>query len=311
MSIQITAIICTFNREAYLAKAIQSLVDQTLDNDLYEIIVVDNNSTDNTCKIVTEDFSHIDNLSYLFEPIQGLSQARNTGWKNAGGEFVAYLDDDAIASPQWLEKILLAFKTIRPQPGVVGGKIEAIWETPRPFWLSDKLARSLTIIDWSDKPKFFDDNREWLAGANIAYPKVLLKQAGGFNVNLGRKAHNLISCEENLLHHQLKQQGHRIYYHPEISIQHHIHSSRLVKEWHFKRRYWGGFSSSILEIYISKPSTIQRWKNSVKIIRKEIMRDLKKLLKLNWKNQEIEAFELKCFLLSRLGYIHGLMIFYG
>ena len=311
MSIQISAIICTFNREAYLAKAIQSLVVQTLNNNLYEIIVVDNNSTDSTRNIVTEDFSHIKNLSYLFEPIQGLSQARNTGWKNATGEFVAYLDDDAIASPQWLENIILAFRTITPQPGVVGGKIEAIWEAPRPFWLSDKLARSLTIIDWSDQPKFFDDNREWLAGANIAYPKTLLEQSDGFNVNLGRKANSLISCEENLLHHHLKQQGYRIYYHPEISVQHHIHHSRLVKEWHFKRRYWGGFSSSILEIYISNPSILQRWKNAGKIIRKEIVRDLKKLLKLNKKNQEIEVFELKCFLLSRLGYIHGLMTFYS
>ena len=245
----------------------------------------------------------------LFEPIQGLSQARNTGWKNARGEFVAYLDDDAIAAPQWLENILFAFNTITPQPGVVGGKIEAIWEVPQPFWLSDKLARSLTIIDWSDRPKFLDDNRQWLAGANIAYPKALLEQANGFNVNLGRKANNLISCEENLLHYYLKQQGYRIYYHPEISVKHHIHSSRLVKDWHYKRQYWGGFSSSILEIYLFKPSRWQRWKNAVKIIRKDIIRDLKKLLKLNHQNQEIEIFELKCLLLSRLGYIHGLTIF--
>ena len=109
MNIKISAIICTFNREQYLHKAIQSLVEQTLEGELYEIIVVDNCSTDRTKQVVTEKFAHISNLRYLYELILGISQARNTGWQNARGEYIAYLDDNAIASPVPLEKIGVIF----------------------------------------------------------------------------------------------------------------------------------------------------------------------------------------------------------
>ena len=96
MNVQISAVVCTHNRAAYLRKALQSLVDQTMAQELYEIIVVDNASTDGTKQVVSE-YSGASNLRCLYEPVIGLSRARNTGWGNARGEYVAYLDDDAVA----------------------------------------------------------------------------------------------------------------------------------------------------------------------------------------------------------------------
>ncbi|MGH2415482.1 MAG: glycosyltransferase [Microcystaceae cyanobacterium] len=311
MAIQISAIICTFNRASYLSKAIQSLVNQTLDINCYEILVIDNCSTDKTKQVVTETFARVPNLHYIYEPIQGLSQARNTGWQNAKGEYIAYLDDDAIASPHWLEKILEVFQTVKPQPGVVGGKIEPIWEAPRPSWLSDKLARSLTILDWSETPVVFSDDSQWLAGANIAYPKHLLRTFNGFDVNLGRKGSKLLSCEENYLHFRLRTNGHQIYYHPAVVVKHHIQASRLVKSWHFKRRYWGGISASILDIYTLKLSLSSRWEKVILIIKNDILKLLKNILFLSKQKSEEELFELKCSLLSKLGYVYGLIIFLG
>src|SRR5690349_21431211 len=129
MTIRISAIIPTYNRADYLGNAIQSLIEQTLPIEQYEILVIDNCSTDRTRQIVCEDFAHVPNLRYIYEPVLGLSQARNTGWQQARGDYVAYLDDDAIASSQWLEKILFTFRTVTPIPGCVGGKVEPIWET--------------------------------------------------------------------------------------------------------------------------------------------------------------------------------------
>ena len=135
MTVRISAIVCTYNRSTYLRKALGSLVDQSLSKDQYEVIVIDNGSQDDTRQVIDE-FSWMPNLKYVYEPNLGLSQARNTGWRNAHGGYVAYLDDDAIACPRWLEKILEVFENVKPRPGCVGGKIEPRWELGHPLILS-------------------------------------------------------------------------------------------------------------------------------------------------------------------------------
>lgn len=305
MSIIISAIICTYNREKYLPKAIQSLVDQTIDPSQYEIIIVDNNSTDRTKEIITEQFSQIFNLRYLYEPIQGLSQARNTGWQNAKGEFVAYLDDDAIASSDWLEKILEAFNHSTFPIGALGGKVSPVWEIPRPSWLSDRLARSLTIIDWSEAPIIFYDDSQWLVGANIAYPKYLLKEVNGFNVNFGRKGRNLLSGEENFLHNLLRKNGYYIYYDPSIIVQHHIPANRLKKNWHLKRRYWGGRSVARIEIDQESLSLKFRLKKILKNF-KSILLTTKEVCNYIRKKQNERIFDSCCNILFKIGFIQEL-----
>lgn len=308
MSIQISAVICTFNRDRYLGKAIQSLVEQTLETELYEIIVVDNCSTDNTKQIVTEEFAHIPNLRYIYESVLGLSQARNTGWQNARGDYIAYLDDDAIASSVWLEKIVEVFMKVTPQPGIVGGKIEPIWEISRPSWLSDRVARSLTILDWSSTPIFLPDN-QWLAGANIAYPRYLIKAINGFDINLGRKGKKLLSCEESLLNNQLKNNGYQVYYHPEIKIQHHIPASRLEKSWHYQRQYWNGVSVSVVNNHQNQTSFLIRIKQALLLIKNDLLHHLRKLLFSCSNTDEKQWFEEVCLLIYQIGYLYGLLVF--
>jgi len=147
---KMSVIICTRNRAEYLQEAIKSLLDQSLQKNLYEIIIVDNRSTDNT-KDIIKKFSKSKNIRYIYEPILGLSQARNAGLKNARGKYVAYLDDEAVASKNWLETILETFESVKPRPGCIGGKIEPIWESPRPKWLSKETEIFITILDCSKK----------------------------------------------------------------------------------------------------------------------------------------------------------------
>lgn len=246
MSIQISAVICTLNRAAYLEKAISSLVNQTLHCDLYEIIVVDSGSNDNT-KVIIESFEHLGTFRFISEPIKGLSQARNTGWQNAHGKYIAFLDDDAIACPEWLSRIVKAFETVQPQPGSVGGKVIPIWEAKRPDWLSKQLELPLTIVDWVDKPTFLTEDYQDLRGTNVAYPRELLQRFGGFNTSLGRKGGTLLSNDEKLLNRCLKRHNLQRYYNPEICVQHHVPAERLVKQWFYKRYYWQGVSDEILQ----------------------------------------------------------------
>ena len=324
MNIKISAIICTHNRAAYLEKAIHGLIGQTLPKEQYEIIVVDNASTDGTrqllgsryqvsgsrCQVLGDRYKDRSetsnlkpsiynltpdtcNLKYIYEPTIGLSQARNTGWKNAQGEYVAYLDDDAVAALDWLEKIIEAFESINPQPGCIGGKVEPVWEAPRPEWLSDSLLGQLAIVDWGDQPKSLD-NQEWLAGANIAYPKRLLEEIGGFSVKLGRIGNKLLSMEENLMRLELEKRNYKFYYDANIAVKHHIPASRLTKKWLLKRSYWNGVSGAIVNIEQNQLAMPRRF-----------YRGLLTLLKIffSFKWLIFADFKTKCAIYGSGGYI--------
>jgi glycosyltransferase involved in cell wall biosynthesis len=100
---QISAIICTHNRDAYLGAAIDSLLAQSFAGE-FEVIVVDNASTDRTREVVNDRLPH-PRLHYIYEPVIGLSVARNTGATTARSPILAYLDDDAVASSAWLSDL--------------------------------------------------------------------------------------------------------------------------------------------------------------------------------------------------------------
>ena len=119
----ISVIICTYNRADRLLLALEALTQQTLPSSAFEVLVVDNRSTDNTpaiCRVFQERFA---NFRYVYEPIQGLSKARNTGWQLSQSLYIAYLDDDAIPCKEWVEAILNVFETVRPKPASIGGPI--------------------------------------------------------------------------------------------------------------------------------------------------------------------------------------------
>lgn len=300
----VSVVICTHNRAAYLKKALESLRHQTLDASSFEVLVIDNRSTDATKAVFDEIAGH--NFTYVFEPELGLSKARNTGWQRGRAPYIAYLDDDAIAAPEWVEFIARAFETT-PVPGAVGGRILPIWEAPRPAWLSDRIALALTILDWSDQPHFLGDE-QWLAGANITYPRALLEQTGGFDVTLGRRGKNLISCEESLLNGQILALGHRLFYEPRASVQHHIPASRLTRQWHIQRQYWNGVSMATA-LQIQTPlSRGNRLKRSWQVLSRDVVQQASDLIRKSRTLKDDERFELRCLLTFNFGYIAGLLV---
>ncbi len=305
MSIYISVVICTLNRSSYLRKAIQSLIEQTYDPECFEILIVDNKSTDNTKRVVVEEFAQVTNLRYVFEPIMGLSQARNTGWRQAKGDYIAYLDDDAIAYPQWLEKIVAAFETVTPKPGMLGGKVEPIWEASQPIWLSKHLLPFLTVLNWSSVPLFLEDKR-YIAGANMAFPKVLLEEIGGFQTSLGRKGKKLLSNEELLLRENIKGKGYKVYYDPEISVGHHVPAARLKQAWFTRRKYWQGVSDAYLLIHQNSPSTLDRFKVGFNEL-KRILKKPRQLLYLFMSTNDSSKFLIKCSKLEKIGFILALL----
>lgn len=308
MSVRISSIICTLNRAGYLRKAIKSLVEQTITKENYEILVVDNGSTDSTKQIIIEEFAQVQNLRYVYEPIMGLSQARNTGLAQAKGEYVAYLDDDAIACSNWLEKIVEVFETVKPQPGCAGGKIEPIWEAPRPSWLSDRLMTYLTTLDYSQTPISLNDTPCRLPGANMAFPRCLLQDMGGFQVELGRKGSNLLSNEEFLIQQQLVDKGYSCFYHPEIAVSHHVPASRLTKDFFVSRLYWEGISKAIMQMHQESPSNLKRLRMTMPVLLK-ICQSPRQIANTIIPTNNPNRFAQKCLTLSQVSYILGLLGF--
>jgi len=300
MSVRISAVVATHNRAAYLRQALQSLVDQTLAQELYEIIVVDNGSQDNTRQVVSE-FSDTPNLRCVYEPVIGVSRARNTAWRNAQGEYIAFLDDDAVACAGWLATFLDVFEAFEPRPGAVGGKCEPIWEAPRPDWLSDKMLGQLSIFDWSDVPIVLKE-RYWLSVCNMACPRELLRAAGGFREDLGRQGNKLRGNPEIYLQQQLDAWGYRFVYHPEIVVGHHVSPSKLTKRYFRRITYWQGLSDAMMLDLDTRLSLALRTRLSVTRIGWALPRLLLMLIETN----SAARFRRQCQVLEAMGYVRGL-----
>lgn len=242
---RITAIICTHNRERFIRRCIQSIYQQSLEQSLYEVLVVDNGSTDSTREICSEFEKHC-NFRYIYEPVLGLSQARNCGWKNSHGDYVGYLDDDAVAANSWLEKALWSFECVEPQPEWVGGPIALEWECEAPDWITDEYRTTLGWMYWGDEERFLTGANERLGGGNSFYLKSILEKMNGFDTRLGRKKNLLLSGEETQFQHRLKSLGGRLFYHPGILIDHYVAKERIEPSFFYRRYYWGGITDYIM-----------------------------------------------------------------
>jgi glycosyltransferase involved in cell wall biosynthesis len=240
MTTQISVVVATRNRAGYLRKAIESLVHQSLDPKAYEIIVVDNGSQDET-KLVVEEFGSFTNLHYVFEPKVGLSRARNTGWKNAQGEYIALLDDDAIADFGWLEKYLQAFDKFGQNAGLIGGRVELIWEAPKPDWMPSELLGFLSFYHYADIPVVLD-KKQWLSACSLAFPRRVIQDVGGFREDLGREGNSLRAGGEEYLRRQIEESHLQSIYYPDAVVHHHVASYRLSKKWFMNAAYWQGRS---------------------------------------------------------------------
>lgn len=241
----VSAIICTHNRDRYLGFAIDSLLAQDFSD--FEIIVVDNGSSDRTREVVEARLKD-QRLRYIYKSEIGLSIARNTGAKIAYGEILAYLDDDAIAAPQWLKTIYTAYRE-NPRLAIAGGKVTLIWTDgiTAPNWLSDGLAGNLGAYDLGDSMVQIDRPGLTPRGLNYSMRKSFLDQIGGFDPNLGRVGKNLLSNEELHMTHLALQTGWEVAYLPDACVAHHVAPERVKRKWFLDRGWWQGISECYRE----------------------------------------------------------------
>jgi glycosyltransferase involved in cell wall biosynthesis len=231
--LKLSVIICTYNRAMLLKKCLKSLIDQVNKN--FEIIVVDNNSVDNTKEVVSDISSN--SIHYIFEASVGLSYARNTGYKNSLGEYIAYIDDDAYADPFWCDRIIK--NTIQYEFDVCGGVILPYYEEKPPIWFDDRLEiRNYGKKGFVSKVKA----RQGFSGSNIIFKKEHLYHFGGFDTELGMKGNKMGIGEESLLCKKISEIHNKFFFDPEIVVFHFTPKRNVSIKYRIHRNFLTGCS---------------------------------------------------------------------
>lgn len=233
--LKISIIICSYNRQDYIINAIDSLYHQTLDKQEYEVLVVDNNSVDNTASLCKEYIlKHPDyNISYHTETKQGASFARNTGASLASSPLLAFMDDDAIADSQFLKKIVSFYKEYPDTIGL-GGRIIPKYIPEEPNWMSYYVSSLVGNFDYSKKVEAFKPGKYPLE-SNMVVCKEDFDNIGGFNTTLPGVVGTLrIGGEGKDFFLRLQALGKKVYYDPSIKVQHVVEVKKLTREYMYR-----------------------------------------------------------------------------
>ena len=268
---KLTVVVCTYNRCKSLPKALESISrSQMPDSVQWEVLVVDNNSRDQTREVV-EDFCgrYPGRFRYLFEREQGLCAARNAGIRNAQGEIIAFTDDDVTVEPMWLTNLTAHLEN--GEWAGAGGRVlpERSFSPPPwlalsgPHYLGGHLYAHFDLGDRAgelDRPAY---------GANMAFRKSMFVKYGGFRTDLGRRPGNQIGGEDIEFGHRLMGAGERLRYEPSAVVYHEVVAERFKKEFLLRamldhgravvredgkrRGLWG-----IPKCYLAVPKTVKR-----------------------------------------------------
>ncbi|MGB7434374.1 MAG: glycosyltransferase, partial [Candidatus Acidiferrum sp.] len=229
----VSLIICTYNRCESLLKTLESVAASVLPPSIeWEVVVVDNNSQDQTSAAV-EEFSdrHPGRFRYLFEPTQGLSNARNAGILAAQGEVIAFTDDDVIVHPSWL--LNLTRPLLERSWAGAGGRVLPFQGVVLPPWLSlsppyDLGGRVAALFDQGGEPKELNLPPY---GANMAFRREMFQKYGHFRRDLGRRPDSLIGGEETEFGTRLIAARERLFYEPSAIVYHPVPEERLTKDY--------------------------------------------------------------------------------
>lgn len=231
---EISVAICTYNRSDILPKCLESLAEQSADRELFEVLIIDNNSTDDTKKIALDFCEKNSNFKYIFEEKQGLSHARNRAIVEASGKYLAYIDDDAITDKDWVKSILDCFA--QTNADVVGGPVKSFIDTEKIPRFYDAKTHDFYCGDERKRlqpPKFSFG----FSGCNTCFKKSLFDEFGNYLTSLGMIGSKQRMGEDSEMGYRLLKAGKVFYYEPGMKIDHHIRMNNITFSGLLKRSY--------------------------------------------------------------------------
>ena len=272
--LRITVVIPTLNRPAGLLAALESLAGDAR----RQLIVVDN-TLDGGLRLP----AIAGDARLIHEPRPGISRARNAALEACDTEFIAFLDDDAVASPGWSDSLVEAYDRSGPDALAAGGPVRPHWEAPRPHWLPDTALGYLSLVEHGSVERVLPAG-SWLAGTNIAFRRAALRDLGGFPDGLGRSgSRHLLSNEELSLLSRVRSTGGAVVYVPNAPVCHAVPADRLKQSWLRKRAAWQAVSDYLLDPERVVPTlekgwrpikhylaTVPRWRRRLRALAREV-----------------------------------------
>ena len=227
---RMSIVVATRNREEQLRSCLESLIHQDgVSPETYEILVIDNGSTDGTNQAVASIRRQFSQVRYHYEGRMGLSIARNAGVRLAQGDIISFGDDDAISSPRYVAEVLASFED--PAVACVGGKIVASWpDGAAPAWFVPKYGNVVGQTSFGETARWMKKD-EFPFGGNIAIRREVFQTLGGFNEDLGKRGQNNIWGEEIDLCHRMQEHGYRFFYTPEALVWHVVGRRRATESY--------------------------------------------------------------------------------
>jgi glycosyltransferase involved in cell wall biosynthesis len=255
----LSIVICSYNRASYISDALDSLYKQTAGLNTFEAIIVDNNSTDNTAEVFRQWNAAHNNgsFTYITETNQGASFARNTGAAVARGQWLCFMDDDAVATPNYVENILKHIET-KPDAVGFGGRIIPKYIPAEPKWMSYYVSSLVGNFDYAPTACAFE-NGKYPLESNMIVRKDVYDNIGGFNTELPGVVGTLrIGGEGKELFYKILALGHTIYYDPEICVHHVVEVKKLTSEYVYRVASGIGRGERTRTLNISRLAYIQK-----------------------------------------------------
>jgi glucosyl-dolichyl phosphate glucuronosyltransferase len=243
--IKYSVVIPTYNRAGELRGTLASLA-RIRSADAWELVVVDNNCTDDTPAVVrAAAVTFPVPLKYVFEKVPGRCAAMNAGFGHAAADIIVTIDDDVRVAPDYLDQVGRAFATLGCD--YIGGRVHPMWRGERPSWLPAHRTRHWAVIALLDEgPEPFEWEAVLPIGANMAFTRRAFERTGPWNNDVGRKAGTLLGQEVREWCIRARNAGVRGCYAPDVFVQHVIHADRLNKRYFRRWFYWRGVSRAIM-----------------------------------------------------------------
>jgi glucosyl-dolichyl phosphate glucuronosyltransferase len=228
---RISVILCTYNRCQSLATALESVAtSQMPDSVAWEVLVIDNNSKDQTREVVKQfDQRYPGLFRYIFEPQQGKSHALNTGIREARGEILAFMDDDVLVDANWLQNLTKVFQ--QENWAGAGGRILPERDFTPPAWLSVEGKYALAPLAIFDLGTLPGELAEAPFGTNMAFRKEVFEKIGGFRTDLGPQPGSETRSEDTEFGFRALAAAQRLWYEPAAIVYHSLPAQRLRKEY--------------------------------------------------------------------------------
>lgn len=259
----ITVIFPTRNRADLLDAALGSVADQTIDTTSFEVLVIDNGSSDHTQAVVGDWAKRLLNLRYCHEPKPGLHQGRHRGLAEARGDILVFADDDIEAEPSWLQAIADVFSD--PYVAMAGGNNRPLFMRPPPDWLrylwnreSRDGSRSIPSLSIQERPEGqypICPLQVW--GCNFSIRKSVLLAAGGFHPDgMPKELIRFRGDGESYVSRYVEEKGMKCLFDSGVSVYHKVTPERMTIEYFRQRGFNQGVSNSYTQLrgQVTKPA---------------------------------------------------------